>query len=69
MDGTVVSVSLSKASETEIARYDLSGSGSHTAQIMAEVARDGAGWSMTAVGNLTSGGTFHDLLPAIATFL
>jgi tellurium resistance protein TerZ len=54
------------AGDAEIARYDLSGSGSHTAQIMAKVSRDGAGWSMTALGIPASGRTFHDLLPALA---
>jgi tellurium resistance protein TerZ len=60
---------IDESDESEIARYELSGSGSHTAQIMAKVARDGAGWSMTAIGNAASGRTFHDLLPAIAEFL
>ncbi|WP_028472794.1 TerD family protein [Nocardioides alkalitolerans] len=50
----------------ELARYDLTGSGTHTAQIMAKVSRDGAGWSMTAIGSIAQGRTFRDLLPAIA---
>ncbi|MEO9237973.1 MAG: TerD family protein, partial [Jatrophihabitantaceae bacterium] len=54
------------AGDTEIARYELTGSGDHTAQIMAKVSRDGAGWSMTALGIPASGRTFHDLLPALA---
>lgn len=49
----------------EISRYELTGSGSHTAQIMAKVSRDGAGWSMTAIGSIANGRTFKDLLPAI----
>lgn len=53
----------------EIARYDLSGSGTHTAQVMAKVARDGAGWSMTAIGAIANGRTFKDLLPSIQPFL
>jgi tellurium resistance protein TerZ len=60
---------IDESNETEIARYDLTGTGSHTAQIMAKVSRDGPGWSMTALGNAASGRTFHDLLPAIAGFL
>ncbi|WP_024794838.1 TerD family protein [Tomitella biformata] len=56
---------IDEATETEIARYTLSGSGQHTAQIMARVVRDGAGWSMVALGNPASGRTFHELLPAI----
>jgi len=49
----------------ELARYDLTGSGTHTAQVMAKVSRDGAGWSMTAIGATATGRTFRDLLPAI----
>jgi tellurium resistance protein TerZ len=55
-----------ETTNAEIARYDLTGSGSHNAQIMAKLARDGAGWSMTAIGVPASGRTFRDLLPAIA---
>jgi tellurium resistance protein TerZ len=53
----------------EIARYELTGSGSHTAQLMAKVSRDGGGWSMTAIGQIANGRTFRDLLPAIAAVL
>jgi tellurium resistance protein TerZ len=58
-----------EANDSEIARYELTGSGSHTAQIMAKVAREGAGWAMTAIGVPASGRTFKDLLPAIAGHL
>ncbi|MEI4271837.1 TerD family protein [Klenkia sp. LSe6-5] len=57
---------IDETTETEIARYELSGSGRHNAQIMAKVSRDGAGWSMTALGVPATGRTFRDLLPAIA---
>jgi tellurium resistance protein TerZ len=60
---------IDETNEAEIARYDLSGSGRHNAQIMAKVARDGAGWSMTALGIPASGRTFRDLLPAMAAAL
>lgn len=53
----------------EIARYELTGSGTHTAQVMAKLTRDGAGWSMTAIGAIASGRTFRDLLPAITPHL
>ncbi|SDY41070.1 tellurium resistance protein TerZ [Micromonospora pattaloongensis] len=53
----------------EIARYDLSGSGRHTAQVMAKVARDGQGWAMTAIGAPATGRTIRDLIPAIASHL
>jgi tellurium resistance protein TerZ len=60
---------IDESNESEIARYELTGSGTHTAQIMAKVTRDGSGWSMTAIGTPTSGRTFHDLLPAITGIL
>ncbi|GAA2159951.1 TerD family protein [Actinomadura napierensis] len=53
----------------EIARYDLSGSGQHNAQIMAKVSRDGEGWSMTAIGATATGRTFQHLLPAVSAHL
>ncbi len=53
----------------EIARFDLSGSGTHTAQIMAKVTRDGGGWAMTAIGAPATGRTFKDLLPTISAHL
>lgn len=52
--------------ETELARYELTGSGTHNAQVMAKVVRDGQGWSMTAIGSVATGRTFRDLLPAVA---
>ena len=56
-------------SETEIARYELTGSGSHTAQVMAKVTRGGTGWSMTALGVRTNGKTIKDMLPAVTPLL
>jgi tellurium resistance protein TerZ len=58
-----------EANGAEVARYDLSGSGRHNAQVMAKVGRDGAGWTMTALGIPASGRTFKDLLPAMAAAL
>lgn len=58
-----------ESDNAEIARYNLSGSGTHNAQVMAKVARDGAGWSMTAIGAPTSGRTFEQLLPAVTPYL
>ena len=49
----------------EIARYDLTGSGPHTAQVMAKVTRQGSGWQMTAIGETATGRTFQDLMPVI----
>ena len=53
----------------ELARYELSGSGSHDAQIMAKVAREGSGWAMTAIGATASGRTVEQLVPAVAAHL
>ncbi len=53
----------------EIARYELTGSGTHNAQVMAKVSRDGQGWSMTAIGSIANGRTFVDLLPAVSAVL
>jgi tellurium resistance protein TerZ len=54
----------------ELARYELSGSGKHNAQVMAKVGRapDG-GWTMTAIGAIANGRTFQDLLPAVSAHL
>jgi tellurium resistance protein TerZ len=57
---------IDETTETEIARFDLSGSGRHNAQIMAKVTREGGGWAMTALGIPATGRTFRDLLPAMA---
>ena len=54
---------------TEIARYALSGRGSHTAQVMAKVYRHGGEWKMHAIGENASGRTFRDLMPAISANL
>ena len=60
---------IDETTEAEVARYDLSGSGHHTAQVMAKLSRDGTGWTMTAIGATASGRTFHDLLPTISGYL
>lgn len=49
----------------EMARYDLSGAGSHTGQVMAKLTRTGAGWDMKAIGERTFGKTFRDIMPAV----
>lgn len=55
--------------DAEIARYDLSGSGPHTAQVMAKLTREAAGWTMTALGVKTNGRTIRDMLPAVQQVL
>ena len=57
------------AGGAEIARYDLSGGGAHTAQIMAKLTRNGTEWAMKAIGDRTKGRTIQDMLPAVAAVL
>jgi len=58
-----------ETNQAELARYDLTGSGAHTAQIMAKLSRSSDGWEMTAIGTRTSGRTIRDLIPASAAAL
>lgn len=58
-----------RASDQEIARYELSSQGTHTAQVMTRVFRDGGGWAMEAIGHNASGRTFHELVPVVLPHL
>jgi tellurium resistance protein TerZ len=58
-----------KSTDKEIARYDLSIQGNHSAQIMAKVYRHNGEWKMHAIGENGRGRTFQDLLPQIQTFI
>jgi len=61
---------IDQSTDVELARYDLSGSGRHNAQVMAKVSRDVQGnWTMTAIGAIASGRTFQELLPATTEYL
>jgi tellurium resistance protein TerZ len=60
---------IDSSNEQEVARYDLSGSGAHTAQIMAKLSRSGSGWTMTALGVKTNGRTIKDMMPAVSQTL
>ncbi|MDD1616861.1 MAG: tellurium resistance protein TerZ [Methylococcaceae bacterium NSP1-2] len=53
----------------EIARYTLSGKGSHSAQIMAKLYRHNDEWKMHAIGENGFGRTIEALLPQIITHL
>ena len=53
----------------EVARYDLSVQGAHTAQIMAKLYRHNGEWKMHAIGENGSGRTFDDLMPQITPHL
>ena len=60
---------IDSANEQEIARYELSGSGPHTAQVMAKVSREGNGWTMTALGVRAEGRTIKEMVPAVTPVL
>lgn len=53
------------SNNSEVARYDLSAQGSHTALILAKIYRHNGEWKMHAIGETASGRTFNDLMPAI----
>ena len=53
----------------EIARYDLSAQGNHTAQIMAMVYRHNGEWKMHAIGENSQGATPDLILPKIVPYL
>jgi tellurium resistance protein TerZ len=57
------------ADDKEIARYDLSCQGSHSAMIMAKVYRHNDEWKMHAIGETGQGRTFEQLLPQIRPHL
>ena len=55
--------------QQEVARYNLSCQGTHTAQIMAKLYRHNAEWKMHAIGENCSGSTFKDLMPHVIPYL
>jgi tellurium resistance protein TerZ len=57
------------ANNQEVARYDLSVQGAHTAQIMVKLYRHGGEWKMHAIGENGRGRTFDELLPQITPHL
>ncbi|WP_299436729.1 TerD family protein [uncultured Rhodospira sp.] len=53
----------------ELAKFTLSEAGSHTGLVMARLYRHSGDWKLHAVGEKTSGRTFHDMMPAITAAL
>jgi tellurium resistance protein TerZ len=49
----------------ELARYNLSCTGEHTAMLMAKVYLHSGEWKMHAIGDNTSGKTFQHMMPAM----
>ena len=60
---------INAANQQEVARFNLSVTGSHSAQIMAKLYRHGGEWKMHAIGENASGRTFDDLMPAMTPHL
>ncbi|MCW5200553.1 TerD family protein [Desulfobulbus sp. F4] len=60
---------IDKQTKQEIAKFNLSAQGSHTAQLMLKLYRHEGEWKVHAIGENTSGRTFNDLLPAIRAVL
>lgn len=60
---------INAANNQEVARFNLSVQGSHTAQIMAKLYRHNNEWKMHAIGENGSGRTFDDLMPLITPHL
>ena len=49
--------------DKELVRYELSGSGTHTAIVMARLSRSGTGWTFTAIGTPGNARTADQLVP------
>ena len=49
----------------EVARFNLTATGPHTAMIMATVYRQGGGWKMAAIGETGQGKTYKDMTEMI----
>lgn len=60
---------LNASNNQEIARFNLSTLGSHNAQIMAKVYRHNGEWKMHAIGEISNGRTFSELMPQILPHL
>ncbi len=60
---------LNGANNQELARYDLSCTGDHTAMVMAKVYLHNGEWKMHAIGDSTSGRTFDQIMPAMVAAL
>ncbi len=60
---------LNAANNQEVARFNLSVQGPHTAQIMAKLYRHNGEWKMHAIGENGVGRTFDDLMPQIVPHL
>lgn len=58
-----------EVNKRELARFNLSEAGPHTGLIMAKIYRHNNEWKMHAIGEKTTGRTFHDMMPVIQSML
>ncbi len=58
-----------EVSGKELAKFALGEAGSHTGLVMAKIYRHNGEWKIHAIGEKTSGRTFHDMMPAITATL
>ncbi|QAY70721.1 TerD family protein [Xylanimonas protaetiae] len=63
IDNAFVRVVDSTDRDSELGRFTLTGSGLHTALVMARVSRTPAGWTFTAIGTPGQGRTANQLIP------
>lgn len=57
------------AGNQEMARFNLTGGGDYTGQIMAKLYRHEGEWKLHAIGEYATGKTFNEMLPAIRQHL
>ncbi|MFC5754412.1 TerD family protein [Actinomadura rugatobispora] len=55
-----------ETTNAEMARFTLTGGGTHTAMVMSRLYRHDSAWKMSAIGEPCEGRTLKDMLPAIA---
>ena len=60
---------INASNQQEIARYNISAQGGHTAMVMAKVYRHNGEWKMHAIGETATGRTFDNLVPLILPHL
>ncbi|GAB3455054.1 TerD family protein [Insolitispirillum peregrinum] len=58
-----------EVSGKELAKFSLGETGAHTGLVMAKIYRHNGEWKIHAIGEKTTGRTFHDMMPAIRAAL
>lgn len=66
IENAFVRVVDSQSHDRELARFSLSGSGRHTAMVMAKVRRTSLDWEFTAIGRPANGKTANQLIEVVS---